>query len=487
MKPINSHQNSSAIVPNIFDAFANTDFLLPLVLGNLLSSRLWDLSGKIQEKLASTSEISLGSRPSADDPLRAVRAIQRQLDRHFTHLNAGIVSVTFGELSLVDERQRLGEDLVNNAVELIKGTFLQRLEEQTLPAEAVSALISQIEQDRFPAYFYKTFDVVLANRTLTGRRTNAPMGLTSCLDEVAIFAALVMTMPEANVERIIVLASAAHYSAFGWTSEGETWWLYGKNNLLTMHDWQELVEQKFQGDCQRAFDCFLGDMDRIVCSSGLFDLKTGKTEIPDTLTAEIIQKLDVFFGSRIVQLSNALALPVSRTSESPLAPILRELLGSKSLEHARARLVSDQVPNTLSVLYSYRSLEVPDIYPYLATARHQPLCKVRASALHSCEDAIALIRLIKGKESIFGDRSRIAMPDETLSLETGTDRDKALLLHVLLEHLNLRQHHQMPILTRFTNEDSFVCHQDACFSLRTLNDTEPPVDGVLWQFSSFAE
>lgn len=484
MKIINVDLNRSAIAPNIFDAFADTDFLLPLVLGNLLSSRLWDLSGKIQEKLASTSETSLGSHPSADDSLKVVRAIQRQLDRHFTHLNAGIVSDTFGELSLADERERLGDALVNNAVERIKETFLQRLQEQTLPADAVTALISQIEHDRFPAYFYKTFDVVLANRTLTGRRSNAPMGLTSCLDEVAIFAALVMTMPEANVERIIVLASAAHYSAFGWTSDGETWWLYGKNNLLTMHGWQALVEQKFQGDCQRAFDCFLGDMDRIICSSGLFDLKTGNTEIPDVLTAEIIQKLDDFFGARIVQLSNALALPVSRTSESLLAPILRELLGSQSLEHARARLVSDQVPNTLSVLYSYRSLEVPDIYPYLTTARHQPLCKARANALNSREEAIALISQIKGKESIFGDRSRIAMPDETLSLDTGTDRDQALLLHVLLEHLNLRQPHQMPILTRFTKEDSFVCQQGECLSLRTLSVVQPPVDGVLWQLSS---
>jgi len=477
-------QYRAAISPNIFDAYADTNFLLPLVLGNLLSTKLWDFSLKIQAKLKNNTHEEPSSTPPTEDPLWQIRAIQTQLDRHFKHLNAGVVSSIFGELSLADERQRLGTHFVDEAVNRIKQTFLVRLREQTLPAEAVDSLLNQIEHERFPAYFYKNCDVVFANRKLTGRGSSAPLGVTSCLDEIAIFAAVVMTMPEVNVERIISLASAAHYSAFGWTKQGEAWWLYGKNKLMSKAQWRALVEQQYKGDAQAAFDYFLGDMDRLICSSGVFDLKSGKTEIPSALTIEIVHQLDCFFGVRLSQLTKALALPVVRMNESPLMPALRELLRTHSFEQTRKRLITEQNPNMLPALYSYRSLAVPDILPYWVTARHQPLAKARAQEMQNYLEVMALIRQIEGTESIFGDRDRIAMPDETLTLGTGTDRDKALLAHVMLEHIVRSQSHQGPILTILTTTDSYVCCNGFCFSLKQLSEAHLPTDDILWQISS---
>jgi hypothetical protein len=474
----------AAISPNIFDAYADTNFLLPLVLGNLLSKKLWDFSLKIQAKLKTNTNEQSSSAPFAEDPLWQIRAIQKQLDRHFKHLNAGVVSNTFGELSLVDERQRLGAHFVDEAVDRIKQTFLLRLRERTLPAEAVDSLMNQIEHERFPAYFYKNFDVVLANSHLTGRGSSAPLGVTSCLDEIAIFAALVMTIPEVNVERIISLASAAHYSAFGWTNQGEAWWLYGKNKLMSKAEWQALVDQQYDGNAQAAFDYFLGDMDRIICSSGLFDLKSGRTEIPDALTNEIVHQLDCFFGLRLSQLTSALALPVVRINESPLMPVLRELLHTHSFEQTRKRLLTEQTPDILPALYSYRSLAVPDILPYLETARRQPIAKARAREMTSYLEVIAMIRQIEGVESIFGDRDRIAMPDETLALRTGTDRDKALLAHVMLEHVARSQPDHGQILTILTITDSYVSGNGFCLSLKKLSEAHLPTDNVLWQLSS---
>lgn len=484
MNQIKLDQNRAAISPNIFDAYANTNFLLPLVLGNLLSKRLWDFSLKIQAKLQATAQAPSTPEASPNDPLKNIRAIQTQLDRHFKHLNAGVVSDTFGELNLVDERRRLGANVVDRAVERIQSTFMLRLREQTLASEAVDSLLYQIEQERFPAYFYKNFDVVVACRALTGRRSCAPLGLTSCLDEVAIFAALVMTMPEANVERMIALASAAHYCAFGWTAEGEPWWFYGKNQLISKSEWREIVDQHYEGNAQAAFDYFLGDIERIICSAGIFDLKTGKTELSDALTKEIVHQLDCFFGVRLTQLSHALARPVRRTKESPLAPILRELLERHSFEQTLRRLVTEQTQDILPVLYSYRSLEVADLGPYLETARHQPLSKARANSMNSPQEVFELIGQIKGNESIFGDRNRIAMPDETLMLASGSDRDKALLAHVMLEHVNRHHAHPSLILTALTDEDSYVCVNSVCFSIKSLSEVSMPTDGVLWQLSS---
>ena len=225
-------------------------------------------------------------------------------------------------------------------------------------------------------------------------------------------------------------------------------------------------------------------MDRIICSSGIFDLKSGKTEISTALTSEIIHHLDQFFGVRLSQLTTALALPVERKIESPLASILRELLRSHSFEQTRKRLMTEQTPDILPALYSFRSLAVPDVRPYLETARHQPLTQARAKEMKHYREVFDLIRQIKGTESIFADRERIAMPDETLALGTGTDRDKALLAHVMLEHIFRSQSHQHPILTILTAKDSYVSGNGFCLNLNTLAEAHLPTDGVLWQLSS---
>lgn len=473
----------AAICPNIFDAFANTDFLLPLVLGNLLSQKLWDLSDRVQKKLKEPDPASTMQAEVIDDPLKLIRAIQHQLDRQFKHLHPNAVATTYGELNLVDERERLGEQAVNNALAIIEENFLARVREGSIPAEAIEPLLEGINQDRFPAFFYANFDVVLANRALTGRRSSAPMGLTSCLDEVAIFAALAMTMPSADIANVIALTSASHYTAFGWTPAGEPWWLYGKNKLFSRQDWAQLTREQFNGDGQAAFDHFFKDMEHIVSVAGTFDLKTGKSGIIDEHRLAIIEKLDLFFGIRLSQLSAGLDQPITVLPESPLAPVLRKLLGTQSLERTRQHLLTAQAPELLQVLYSYRSLEVPDLHPYLQVARHQPLSKERSLTLSSRQEAIEIVRAIQATESIFKDRNRIAMPDETLRLQTGTDRDKALLLHVLLEHVNRAHATNETFVTLITALDSFVCGHDSCISLNTLHEATRPTEGILWQLT----
>ncbi len=57
----------------------------------------------------------------------------------------------------------------------------------------------------------------------------------------------------------------------------------------------------------------------------------------------------------------------------------------------------------------------------------------------STEDALQIVRGVTGDKSIFGTRDRIAMPDETLYFNTGSDRDKGLLLYTLLQHSSVKQ------------------------------------------------
>jgi hypothetical protein len=83
----------------------------------------------------------------------------------------------------------------------------------------------------------------------------------------------------------------------------------------------------------------------------------------------------------------------------------------------------------------------------------------------SVDDALRAVEAIAGNASVFDDPNRIAMPDETLRFGTGTDRDKALLLHVLLEHLLGGSDPAASRLeTLFTDAGSYVRAADFCIS-----------------------
>jgi hypothetical protein len=224
-------------------------------------------------------------------------------------------------------------------------------------------------------------------------------------------------------------------------------------------------------------------MSRIVCVTGTFDLLTGGTQISPEHLAEIIDQLDLFFGVRLSQVSAGLSKPVQNQDASALAPVLRDLLGSQSLERTRQSLLTQQDSSLLQALYSYRSLELVDLRPYLWVARHQPLSLALGHSLRSRQEAVNIVKSIEAYDSIFKDRNRIAMPDETLRLKTGSDRDKALLLHVLLEHMAKASTTPSQIETLFTKEDTFVCTENVCLSLQTFSEVARPTSGVYAQWS----
>jgi len=467
---------NGVIAPNIFDCHANTNLLLPLVLGNLLSKKLWDISSRIQNKLLAYHS---GVSPPLE-PLLYVRSIQDFIDRKFKHLHPNEVGLIYGELCLEDERQRLGQEIIDSALAQIEAVFIKRVSDGSIPFAAFEALNSRIKLGYFPAFTYGNIDLIMANRALAGKKSSAPMGITSCLDECAIFASLAMTMPGGTIENVIALTSVSHYTVFGWTASGESWWFYGKNLLFSKDDWSTCVNSLFDGDAQRGFDSYFKEMTHVVSVAGTLDLTTGVSSITLAHIQEIIEKMHQFFGVQLKQVSPAVSGSLQILEESAFASPLRDLIGLKSLEQARTALMRTNDPSLSHVLYSYRSLDVKYIAPYLLVARQQPLCKVLARTLGSRSDAIELIRNLNGSDSIFDDRSRIQMPDETLRLRTGTDRDKALLLHVLLEHIDAHVGHTDPIVTLCTRDDSYVCGQDFCISLTTLCEASPPEVDILY-------
>ena len=471
---------SQVILPTIFDAYAQPDIMLPLVLANLLSSRLWELCAAALERAAQARPTTPGDGAASDDLPPALRQAQAQIDHHFEHLTPIGTAEIFGEIDLDEEADRLGTEVVAQATDLILRGLKQRIEAGTLdPAilECVSALIAR---RRFPAYHYASFDVVRASRHLVAKKKHAPWGLTSCLDETAIFCALVMMLPAGVVDTVVVLGSPEHYTAFGWDDAGRAWWFYGKNCLLSAGEWRELVRERHGGDAQAAFDQRFRQIDRILSVNGTWYFSTGDCSIPDDRLAVLAAMLDRYFGIRIAQFGAAIDRPRVRHAPSSFAPLFRELLAVDSLRTVRHRMLEPggSVPDRVTelVLLAYRSFAVADLGPYLIAARRSPDCRKLGAGLGSIQAALDAVHAVPGRDSIFGDRDRIAMPDETLRLGTGSDRDLALLLHVLVESMPAACKAPGPIETRFCADDSYVIGPDFCVSLARLAqvDDGPP-------------
>ena len=454
---------SVAVAPNIFDVFFDTDLIGTLCLANLLSSGLWAFSQRILDQpdaipLESASEIP----PS-------IRLIQKHLNKSFTHLHPVEVAAIYGFVDLHSERARLDGHFFDDAVRGLEASFVEYQKKGGALEIAGNQAISWIQDGKFPSYAYTNFDLIKAHRKLTGRSTKSPNGLTSCLDEVALFIALAIAIPKAgDVRAIMVMSSVSHYGAFGYSEDGRRWWFNGKNQLYSKKDWDRLVAEQYADNHQACFDQIFSNFSQMTTVSGVFDFASGESSIPEEYLDEYLQEMEAFFGVGLRQVTDGLQNKQVSTPESDHANFFRQLLDLSSREQLIDRLQNTTAPWARKAFYAYRSLQVENHTPYLLNARRNPLARDTGRAAEGIDDIVSIVQSLPGSTSIFNDRDRIAMPDETLRLKTGTDRDKALLLHVLLEHH--LQAHQLPyeVQSVYTKDESFVKVPDAWMAMTSF-------------------
>ena len=445
---MSDHHNERAVAPNLFDVVVDPDLVFVLVLANLMSHRLWDLRERLMTPPAEAQ----------DHEETAVERLQQSLDRHFEHVPPTRVAEMNGVVDLDVLALRYGADTVDYARSEILSTFKWRVQRGTLEKDAIA--LDLIEQRKFPAYTYATIDEARASRRLLQRRKHKPYGLTCCLDEAAIFAALILPLASASPIDIAFIGSPAHYSVVAWTTEG-AWWLHSKHELHSPASWSSLVAETYAGDAQMAFDDRLPGFDRIVTSAGSHVFATGETSIPEPQLDELVGRLDAFFGLRTAQLDRALRQQKKLVPAPGVAPLVEGTSTAADAGEVRQRLrraaFDDRQEPALRALYAFRTLDVPDPSIYLQAARHSIRIGDLLPRTATVEEAMAYVAAIPGSESIFDDPDRIAMPDETVRFATGTDRDKALLLHVLLEHsAGLDERARAGLETVLTDEGSYV-------------------------------
>lgn len=411
---------SQVVAPDFFDAIAEPDVLLPLVMANAMSPRLWRLGRKVA---------------GAPDPLEAAR---RVVDTSFTHALPDRITDVSGLLDLDAERRRLGADVVDCAIAEIDRGWEDRRRRGLLPT--VDDLQESIAAARFPAYAYANIDVINAARRATGGPAQRPRGLTSCLDEAALFAALVMTAPAvtSTLDGIAMLASSLHYTVFGWTGD-ESWWFWSKRDLYTRKAFHESVIHHHEGNPADAVTAVMAaPFRRLISRRGHIDFVALQSSLPPDEVERTFTAIEGFFGHR------------PHGFETPLddlqfvTPSPHDVLFDEAVRCSSAAEVQRVVRTHLSAagstagaatqsLLAFRSLEVGDLMPYLNAARRGPLVKAQAAQLRSVDDVVAVAAEL-GEGPALGDPARLALPDEVLGRGCCSPVERALLLHVLLEH-----------------------------------------------------
>jgi hypothetical protein len=472
---MNDRHLDRAVAPNLFDAAADPEVVFPLVFANLMSSRLWELGDRLS---------------GSADPIRAlcdgtIRPIQQYVDHHFEHVTPDLVAEMNGVLDLDAEAERLGSAAVEHTLSILQSTFARRIERGAPQKDAFA--LDLIRRRRFPSYIYATIDEAWASRRLLQRRKHKPLGLTCCLDEAAIFVALVLTLPGGSVDDFAIIAAPTHYSVLLWSGE-ETWWYYSEHELYSASGWARVVAEGHAGDAQAAFDDRLHDFDRIITASGTHAFAAGKTSIDRSRLAEIVHTIDAFFGVRLSQLDRARELSAQLAPPSNVARTTRDLSSASGAQEVRARLRRAALdagdPVALRALYCFRTLDLPDLRVYLRAARRGARIADRSATIATIDDAVRSVAAIAGRESIFEDPDRIAMPDETARLGTGTARDKALLLHVLLERaLAIDDPARTCLETLFTDAGSFVRSDRFCISTSRMASVTEIEGRVLYRIA----
>lgn len=410
------------VAPDLFDAIAEPDVLLPLVMANAMSPRLWRLGRRIA---------------TAPDPLEAAR---RVVDTSFTHASPQAVARMSGYLDLDAERRRLGARVVDDAIADIAKALPERRRRGLMPDD--DAVEAGLAAGRFPAYSYANVDVVHAARRTPGGPGQRPRGLTSCVDEAALFAALATTNPEVNghLDGIVLLQSNTHCTVFGWTGD-DAWWFWGKQALFTPAEFARWVEQNHDGDAADALLTIMGaPMRRIISRRGTLDIAGGCSSLPPDEVQRTLAAIDRFFGRR----PNALNGCTDTLRQVPPSPHDRLFDGAvrcTSAEQVQGLVrqalhgdAGDRTAGTHAML-AFRSLDLDDLTPYLHAARRGPLVAGLATTLGSADEAIAAIAALETLPAL-GDPRRLALPDEVLGRGSASPAERALMLHVLLERID---------------------------------------------------
>ena len=387
--------------------------LIPaFLMANLMSPALWSWRN---EKSAAADNGILYS------PRNRLNQIQRFFHRYtFTNIPGEPGGDPWGLLSFSDEEKRFGKEFVENIRDEYDLTFRKLLAEN--PESQFGQIINEpyYKAGFFPRLKNETLEVMNAFATVNpeGKRSGKCIGLGM------LWAAALVVWGRFPLDRIVVTGNRAHMFVY---LDEET------GHLLNNTKWFSETRINNQSE--------LSEFTRVVASNtettffynpslGMCHCTSMTSEIPLHHVTGIYAGISGF-------VSNPLKHPnPDQIKYIEPANAIPDPLAFDSAEAYQKEIIrlADEFPGSIYeyALYAFRLLDVAHPEVYIRAAMRDYNTKQLAQRITSPDDALKIVRAVSGSESIFNTRDRIATPDEVLYFNTGTDRDKALLLYTLL-------------------------------------------------------
>lgn len=401
-----------AVAPNLFTTTLHPEFVPALIAANLMTPRLWEWGRHIRD-----------SKP-AGTSAEILTAIHHFMDSHFYHATGRDFARWWGlqeNREVADPDERSASEY---AMRLFDRAWTDVPAALQLQHKWMEPLIDLSHDGMFPMYTYGTADLIHA---LARADHHHNLGVTSCLDECVLIAALALALGVCGWDDFSILGSPFHYTVFV-RVDGELNWFNAKREFFSTADWRAHIEGLSQADREREFAGRLILPDRLIRATGA--AAPGQPIFSGNLAAVSRAKSEIesFAGCTL----GWLEIPEGSAESDSGAAEITDVVSPESVR-AEALRKAQVSPVLAAALYIFRDPDFcrPEILRRAAARDY--ICRLLAAgAGPNFED---VIRSIVGTESIHGSaRGRLAMPDEILACDTASEPERELLRETLRLH-----------------------------------------------------
>jgi hypothetical protein len=438
---------SSAVSLTVLEIDAYAQQLVPaFLLADLMSPALWAWRN---EKRAHAPDGTLLSAKSRLD------ALQRFFHRYTFTIMPGLPGGdVWGLMDFAEEEKRFAPAFVANIRTEYDATLRKLLEEN--PESQFGQIVNEpfYKRGLFPRLKNETVEVMNALARVNPQ--HKPSG--KCIGLGMLWAAALAVWGRFPLDHVYVTGNRAHMFVFLDIDDG---------HLLNNTKWFSSTRINNKSE--------LSEFAKVVASGtettffynpvvGMCHCTSGASQVSFERIAGVFDRIGGF-------VSNPLRRPETCcTRFIDLSDGIPDPAEHESAESYRGAIESLARENPGSIyeysLYAFRSLNVADPRVYIRGALRESQARELGRGVKTLADAIAIVRCVEGRESIFGSRDRIAMPDETLLFRTGSDRDRALLLFTVLAHSPIRD---LESVIGYSDAGSFVRHKGTWIDASTLS------------------
>lgn len=425
---------SRAVSLTVFELDLNRDVLIPAyLLANLMSPSIWKWRPQRSVFASDGTLLSCKTRLSE---------LQRHFHRYtFTQFPNEPGEDPWGLLHFSEEEERLGSKYIQKMRQEYDETLRKLLADN--PESQFGQIINQpyYREGYFPRLRNEIAEIMNAYALISPDKK----GSGKCAALAMLWAAALILWGRFSPEKVVVIGNRAHVFVFLDEEDGHllnnTKW-FSRTRIQNCSELSEFVKMVTTGmDTTFFYNPSLGmcHCSRKETNIPLNQLNNLYRKIKDFLSIPLKHPVPDFlqFMSTSISIPNPLEFNSAGEYQSAIFTMAR------------------QTPVSMYdfAQYAFRSIHVPFPQAYIHAALRDYHAKQLAKQIRCLEDAFVIVKSIPGQDSIFGSRDRMALPDETLIFKTGCDRDRALLLFILLYQSSIRDP-EMAI--GFSDESSYI-------------------------------